>query len=262
VSSIRRPAHATVVAYLALFITLGGTGYAVSQITGAQVKDGTLTGKDVDDRSLTGRDVRDGSLRRGDFRAGDLVPGRQGPEGPEGPEGPPGTAGEQGPRGGLGPTGPAGPTGPVGPGGPTGPAGPPGPAGSDGPPGPAGPPGGAGDIAGYAEVAPDGTVVANRSYNVTQSNVTHPDAGVYCFGDTTDLTFAPRSVVGSAQHEPTDPAGQPPANEPQNFVVVTAALSRPGLTLTGCGDAEIRVRTYDAAAGVLEDQGFFLWIED
>jgi hypothetical protein len=42
----RRPGHATVVAYLALFIALGGSSYAAIKITGKQVKDSSLTGRD------------------------------------------------------------------------------------------------------------------------------------------------------------------------------------------------------------------------
>jgi hypothetical protein len=44
----RRPSHATVVAYLALFVALGGTGaYAANEWTGANIVDESLTGSDV-----------------------------------------------------------------------------------------------------------------------------------------------------------------------------------------------------------------------
>jgi hypothetical protein len=54
----RRPGHATVVAYLALFIALGGSSYAAVKITGRQVRDSSLTGRDVRNESLTGKDVK------------------------------------------------------------------------------------------------------------------------------------------------------------------------------------------------------------
>jgi hypothetical protein len=84
----RRPNHATVVAYLALFVALGGTSYAALRITGKQVKDSSLTGRDVKNESLTGRDVRRLTLR--DF-ATPL------PAGPKGDTGPPGKQGDPGP---------------------------------------------------------------------------------------------------------------------------------------------------------------------
>jgi hypothetical protein len=57
----RRPgriSHATVVAYLALFVALGGSAYAAA----------TITGRDVVDRSLTGADIRNGTIRSPDVR--------------------------------------------------------------------------------------------------------------------------------------------------------------------------------------------------
>jgi hypothetical protein len=99
-----RPRHSTVVAYLALFVALGGTSYAAIRVTsknvpkdaltGADIKD--LTGADVRNNSLTGADVR--SLRSGDIANGSLLPEDfapgQLPKGEAGAPGPPGpTAG-------------------------------------------------------------------------------------------------------------------------------------------------------------------------
>ncbi len=72
----------------ALFISLGGTSYAVTQLPknsvgSPQVKDGSLSAKDLQKGVLT--------------------------------SGPAGAAGARGPRGADGPAGPAGPTGPAGP---------------------------------------------------------------------------------------------------------------------------------------------------
>lgn len=58
-----RHARSNSVAYLALFVALGGTSaWAAGQITGAQIKDGSLTGADVLNDSLTGNDILETSL--------------------------------------------------------------------------------------------------------------------------------------------------------------------------------------------------------
>jgi hypothetical protein len=67
-----------VVAYLALFIALGGTSaYAANQFTGADIVDSSLTGADIEDlsihnhdiakNSITGADVKDRELSRADY---------------------------------------------------------------------------------------------------------------------------------------------------------------------------------------------------
>ena len=72
-SRLPKPGHATVVAYLALFVALGGSSYAAIQITGSNVRNSTLTGDDVKDSSLTGDDVRQGSLSGADVRQSSLT---------------------------------------------------------------------------------------------------------------------------------------------------------------------------------------------
>lgn len=107
-----RPGHATVVAYLALFVALGGSSYAAIQITGKNVpKDALtgkdikkLTGKDVTNNSLTGLDVRglgsgdvtNGRLLAEDFAPGQLPAGAQGEKGDKGDKGNDGTQGAAG----------------------------------------------------------------------------------------------------------------------------------------------------------------------
>jgi hypothetical protein len=105
--------HGTAVAYLALFVTLGGSSYAAVTVTGSNIKDGTVTGKDVKNRSLGANELSPKTLRSLASR-----PGAQGVAGPKG---------DPGPRGATGATGPTGPEGPQGPPGPEGPQGPPGP---------------------------------------------------------------------------------------------------------------------------------------
>ena len=72
-----RPRHATVVAYLALFVALRGTSYAAVVVTGKSVKDGSLTGKDVRDRSLVTKDLSKGTV--------ESLAGARGPRGLSGP---------------------------------------------------------------------------------------------------------------------------------------------------------------------------------
>ena len=52
---LRTPSHATVVAYLALFVAIGGSAYAVSKIGSAQIENRSIKGKDVADAALGGR---------------------------------------------------------------------------------------------------------------------------------------------------------------------------------------------------------------
>jgi hypothetical protein len=96
-----RPSHAVVVAYLALFVALGGSSYAALSISGKNVKDSSLTGRDIRNRSLTGKDVKRSSLTTreirnrtllaSDFAPGQLPAGATGPKGATGAKGDPAT---------------------------------------------------------------------------------------------------------------------------------------------------------------------------
>lgn len=93
-----RPSHATVVAYLALFVALGGSSYAALKIGSRQIvnngvrsvdiRNNDVRGKDVRNNSLTGADVANGRLLARDFAAGQLPKGDPGPAGQTGPPGP------------------------------------------------------------------------------------------------------------------------------------------------------------------------------
>jgi hypothetical protein len=54
--------YANVVATLALFVALGGSSYAISQIGSRQVKDRSLRGRDLHRDTVTGKEVRESSL--------------------------------------------------------------------------------------------------------------------------------------------------------------------------------------------------------
>ena len=68
-----RPNHTTVVAYLALFVALGGSSYAAIRVTGRNVQNRSLTGKDIRKNSLTTIEVKNHSLRPSDLNASALV---------------------------------------------------------------------------------------------------------------------------------------------------------------------------------------------
>ncbi|HEX8207537.1 MAG TPA: hypothetical protein VF587_15845 [Solirubrobacteraceae bacterium] len=110
-----RPTYANVVATLALFVALGGTGYAAASLPRNSVKAKQIASRavgtaELKNNAVNSRKVRDGSLKRADFAANELPAGAAGPQGPQGPQGVPGAKGDPGAQGGDGPTGPAGPT--------------------------------------------------------------------------------------------------------------------------------------------------------
>jgi hypothetical protein len=83
----RRPSPALVIALLALFVSLGGTSYAVSKIGSRQVANNSLRSTDLRDNSVQSRDIRNRSLLAKDFKQGQLPAGPKGDTGPQGPQG-------------------------------------------------------------------------------------------------------------------------------------------------------------------------------
>jgi hypothetical protein len=67
-----RPSPALVISLIALFVSLGGAGYAAVTVTGKNVKNSSLTGKDVKNSSLTGKDVKNSSLTGSDVKNSSL----------------------------------------------------------------------------------------------------------------------------------------------------------------------------------------------
>ena len=73
-----RPSHATVVAYLALFVALGGSAYAVDTVNSSDIVDGQVKSVDVGDAEIKSADVKDQSLTTFDvstFLGADIVDG-------------------------------------------------------------------------------------------------------------------------------------------------------------------------------------------
>jgi hypothetical protein len=80
---MRKPSHATVIAYLALFVALGGTGYAAITLP----KD-SVGSKQIKSNAVVSSKVHDRSLLAKDFKKGQLPAGPRGPKGDRGPQGP------------------------------------------------------------------------------------------------------------------------------------------------------------------------------
>ena len=59
---VPRPSVALVVAFVALFAALGGTGYAALKITGKDIAKETITGSNVDNKSLGGKELKSNTL--------------------------------------------------------------------------------------------------------------------------------------------------------------------------------------------------------
>jgi hypothetical protein len=59
---LKLPSHATLVAYLALFVALGGTVYAASKINGKTIRPKSIPGNRLKPNSVTGRQVKEPSL--------------------------------------------------------------------------------------------------------------------------------------------------------------------------------------------------------
>lgn len=110
-----RPSPAMLVALLALFIAMGGTGYAALNLPANSV--GTAQLKD---RAVTSAKVKPSSLLASNFKAGQLPAGAKGATGARGAQGltgdtgATGVAGTQGPNGDTGATGADGAQGPKG----------------------------------------------------------------------------------------------------------------------------------------------------
>ena len=72
---IRRPSPALVIACLALFVSLGGVGYAAAtgSIDSREIRNNTVRGKDVRNNGLSGRDIANASLSGADIKNGRLL---------------------------------------------------------------------------------------------------------------------------------------------------------------------------------------------
>lgn len=58
----RLPRHTTVVAYLALFVALGGTSLAVVRVGSKEITDNSVRSRDLRNGDVRGKDLRDGAV--------------------------------------------------------------------------------------------------------------------------------------------------------------------------------------------------------
>lgn len=101
--------YANVMSTLAVFIALGGLGYAATlprnSVGARELKSRAVTNAKIRTGAVTSATVRDRSLLARDFRAGQLLAG---PKGDPGAAGAPGAKGDTGAQGAQGPAGPSG----------------------------------------------------------------------------------------------------------------------------------------------------------
>ena len=62
-----------IVACAALFVALGGVGYAAATIGSAQIKNNSIRGKDIRNSTITGKDVKNSSLTGSDIKNNKLT---------------------------------------------------------------------------------------------------------------------------------------------------------------------------------------------
>jgi hypothetical protein len=107
VTSLSTHVRRNLIAYLALFVALGGTSYAAvalpkNSVGSAQIKK----------NAVTTTKVKNGTLLKKDFKAGQLAAGAKGATGATGQQGPQGLKGDNGSPGTPGTPGDTGPRGP------------------------------------------------------------------------------------------------------------------------------------------------------
>ncbi len=90
-----KPTPATVIACIALLISLTGTSVAAV----SQLGRNTVGTPQLKNNAVNSKKVKNGSLLRADFKAGQVPAGARGPAGPAGPQGAQGPQGTQGIQG-------------------------------------------------------------------------------------------------------------------------------------------------------------------
>ena len=162
------------IAAILVIAAVAAGGGTPAQITGSQIKDGTIDSRDIKNGTIKLVDLASSTRVTLKGRKGDT--GATGPAGPQGATGATGAAGQQGARGATGAAGPAGPAGPAG----------------------------NAAVTAYAYVVPpevslntDPVLVTQRSRNF--DSVTNPALGLYCLTPSVPLDPTQRSWVASAE---------------------------------------------------------------
>ena len=204
--------YANVMSTLAVFLVLGGVGWAAAalprdSVGTEQLKDGTITAAKVRSHSLLAKD----------FKPGQLKPGRRGKTGPAGADG------------------------------------------LDGADGASGADGATGTALAYATVDADGTIVLSAgAKGLSNTDITHPATGVYCFSGPSGASTA--MVAGESFSAATDDT------------VASVAVRTDGGPPPGCAATDTtRVHVFDldglqasetgAYHPALADRRFVIWFE-
>jgi len=93
----------------------------------------------------------------------------------------------------------------------------------------------------YARVGADGKTDKTRTSNVTDTNIVHTTAGVYCF---TGLAAQPQTATANLDGVPGETS-------------VDTTTTAPGADCNNATGIQLIVRTYDSA-GTLADKGFYV----
>ncbi len=104
----------------------------------------------------------------------------------------------------------------------------------------------------HARIQADGTLEPNQFRNIAQANIEHvASSGVYCFGG---LTAVPTSAMVSFDNAQV-------ADADLGSVVSVAVFRGPGLAGCGAGFQQARVKIFNAGLGVpaLADGRFYIW---
>src|SRR6185437_11522198 len=70
---IKLPSPSMAISLLALFVALGGTGYAAVKINGKSIKPGTITGSKFKNKTLTGSKFKNKTLTGGKLKSDTLT---------------------------------------------------------------------------------------------------------------------------------------------------------------------------------------------
>src|SRR5690349_263980 len=68
----RRPSPALVISLIALFVALGGTGYAAVKVNGKNIKKGTVTAKQLKNKTITGAKIKNNAIGAAQISEGKL----------------------------------------------------------------------------------------------------------------------------------------------------------------------------------------------
>jgi hypothetical protein len=104
---LRLPSPALAISLLALFVALGGTGYAAlklpkNSVGSKQLRKGAVKSSDIGANAVTGSKVKSRSLSASDYKSSSLPQGPRGPQGQQGAAGSPAVAAVLGRGNGVG----------------------------------------------------------------------------------------------------------------------------------------------------------------